>query len=374
MFIPYGKQLIEEDDINAVCEVLKSDFLTTGPMVETFEKEFAKYVGSKYAVAVNSGTAALHISCLAAGISQGDQVITSSITFAASSNSVLYCGGEPIFSDIDLETLNIDTKDIEQKITKKTKAIIPVHMTGNPCEMGEITRIARKNDLIVIEDASHALGAEYKGQKIGSISDMTVFSFHPVKHITTGEGGMVTTNDEELYNKLKLFRTHGITRDSGLMSKSDGQWYYEQLELGYNYRISDIQCALGLSQLKKIDRFVNRRREIASIYYEAFGNNHNLILPKEMNDSKNSYHLYVLQLKNHNRKEVFDKLRNVGLGVNVHYVPVYKHPYYQKNGYMGIECVNSECYYERAISIPIYPLMNNEEVNYVVEKINEIIK
>lgn len=247
-------------------------------------------------------------------------------------------------------------------------------MTGNPCEMGEITRIARKNDLIVIEDASHALGAEYKGQKIGSISDMTVFSFHPVKHITTGEGGMVTTNDEELYNKLKLFRTHGITRDSGLMSKSDGQWYYEQLELGYNYRISDIQCALGLSQLKKIDRFVNRRREIASIYYEAFGNNHNLILPKEMNDSKNSYHLYVLQLKNHNRKEVFDKLRNVGLGVNVHYVPVYKHPYYQKNGYMGIECVNSECYYERAISIPIYPLMNNEEVNYVVEKINEIIK
>lgn len=371
--IPYGRQWIEEDDIQAVIEVLKSDYLTTGPKVQEFEKTVAEYVGAKYAVAVSNGTAALHATCFAAGIKSGDEVITTPITFAASSNCVLYCGGKAVFADIEADTYNIDPNDIVRKITNKTKAIIPVHFAGQPCNMDKINEIAKQYNLIVIEDAAHALGADYKGKKIGSISDMTIFSFHPVKHITTGEGGMITTNDKDLYDKLILFRTHGITRDSEFMTHNEGAWYYEQLDLGFNYRITDIQCALGISQMKKLDKFVTRRKEIANKYNQAFKNVQNIILPKQSNNCNSSWHLYVIQILNKDRKQVFDKLRQLGIGVNVHYIPVYKHPYYQNSGYSKTACANAENYYKHAISIPIFPKMTDEEVDYVIENIKAII-
>lgn len=271
MYIPYGHQTIEEDDIQAVANILRGDFITTGPAAAEFEEKTAAYVGAKYAVTVANGTAALHIACLAAGIQEGDEVIVPAITFAASANCVLYCGAAPVFADIDPVTYNIDPADVERKITDRTRAIIPVHFTGQPCEMDEIHRIAAKYGLLVIEDGAHALGAKYRGKRIGSLhSDMTIFSFHPVKPITTGEGGMVVTDNEKLYQRLLLFRSHGVTREESLMEKNEGGWYYEQLELGYNYRMTDIQAALGSSQLKKLDRFLARRRELARRYDRAF--------------------------------------------------------------------------------------------------------
>lgn len=248
--IPYGRQTIEEDDIQAVVDVLRSDYLTTGPKIAEFEKMVADYVGAKYAVAISNGTSALHAACFAAGIQPGDEVITTPLTFAASSNCVLYCGGTPVFADVDLKTYNINPEDIRRKITDKTKAIIAVHLAGQPCDMDEIHKIAKEHDLLVIEDGAHALGSVYKGKKVGTLSDMTTFSFHPVKPITTGEGGMIVTDNEEFYQKMMLFRSHGITRDENLMTRNDGSWFYQQLDLGYNYRITDIQCALGCSQMK----------------------------------------------------------------------------------------------------------------------------
>lgn len=373
MYIPYGRQCIEEDDIEAVVEVLRSDYVTTGPAVTEFEKMVAEYTGAKYAVAVSNGTAALHVACLAAGLKEGDEVITTPITFAASANCVLYCGAKPVFVDIEPDTYNMDPTKIEEKITPKTKAIIAVHFTGQPCKMDEIHEIAKKHNLLVIEDAAHALGADYKGKKIGSISDMTTFSFHPVKHITTGEGGMITTNSKELYDKLILFRSHGITRDERFLEKNEGGWYYEQLDLGYNYRITDIQCALGISQMKKLERFVERRREIAQRYNEAFADIKGIRIPKQEAGCHNSWHLYVIQVLEKDRKEVFDALRSKNIGVNVHYIPVYKHPYYQKNGYKEVCCRNAEQYYINAISIPMYPLLSKEEQEYVIETIKEIV-
>lgn len=373
MYIPYGRQWIEQDDIDAVVEVLCGDYVTTGPNVDAFEQAVAEYTGAKYAVAVSNGTAALHIACLAAGIQAGDEVITTPITFAASSNCALYCGATPVFADIDPMTYNIDVEDLERKITPRTKAIVAVHFTGQPCKMNEIHEIAQKYNLMVIEDAAHALGADYKGKKIGSMSDMTTFSFHPVKHITTGEGGMVTTNSKELYEKLKLFRSHGITREESLLNKNEGAWYYEQLDLGYNYRITDIQCALGITQMKKLDRFVARRREIAQRYNEAFAGCKALQLPKQEEGCNNSWHLYVVQVLNKPRKEVFDALRTKGIGVNVHYIPVYKHPYYQEHGYEKVVCQHAEQYYERAISLPMYPLLTKEEQEYVIQSVLDVI-
>lgn len=378
-FIPYGKQHIDEEDIQSVVEILKSDFLTTGPKIEEFEKKFANYVGSKYAVVVSNGTAALHIACLAAGIDEGDEVITTALTFAASSNSVLYCGGIPVFADIDPNTYNIDSEDIKKKITNKTKAIIPVHYTGQPCDMDSIMNIAKEHNLIVIEDAAHALGSEYKGRKIGSIADMTTFSFHPVKHITTGEGGMVTTDDEEMYEKLKLFRTHGITRESEFMEKGDVEpWYYEQLELGYNYRITDFQCALGLSQLKKLDGFIERRREIVDIYNAEFNSLSGLITPFQAPFSNSSYHLYVIQLEldklKIGRREVFEILRDRGICVNVHYIPVYYFPYYEKLGYRKGICPNAEAFYEKIITLPLYPGLTDEDIDYVIKNVKEVLE
>ena len=368
-YIPYGRQNIDEDDIKSVVEVLRSDYVTTGPKVNEFEEKVAKYCGAKYAVAIANGTAALHAACMAAGIGKGDEVITTPITFVASSNCVLYCGGTPVFADIDEKTYNIDPDDIERKITSKTKAIIAVHFAGQPCDMDRINEIARRHNLIVIEDAAHALGAEYKGRKIGSISDMTTFSFHPVKHITTGEGGMILTNNKDLYEKLILARTHGITKNPDKMEKCDGGWYYEQISLGYNYRITDFQCALGISQMNKLDKFVAGRRKIAAKYDKAFENDDRIVTPYQSPEGKSAYHLYVIKIGN--RKEMFDKLRVAGIGVIVHYIPVYTQPYYRHNGYENTKCVNAEQYYECALSLPIYPGLTDEEQQYVIDKVIE---
>lgn len=377
MYIPYGRQSINEEDIQAVVDTLKSDFLTTGPKIQEFERKVAEYTGAKYGVAVANGTAALHIACMAAGIGPGDEVITTPITFVASANCVLYCGAAPVFADIDPKTYNIDPADIERKITERTKAVIAVHFSGQPCDMDRIHRIAEKHNLIVIEDGAHALGADYKGRKIGSISDMTTFSFHPVKHITTAEGGMVMTNSKELYDKLVLFRTHGITRNFELMSRNDGSWYYEQIDLGYNYRITDVQCALGISQMNRLDEFVRRRRELVRRYNEAFATCDEIITPYQLEGCNNSYHLYVIQLKTQDRAKVFDALREAGIGVNVHYIPVCTQPYYvnyyRENGMEQPECRNALEYYSRAISLPLYPELTNSEQDYVIDTLLNIV-
>lgn len=372
-YIPYGRQSINEDDIKAVEEVLKSDFLTTGPKIAEFERKFADYVGAKYAVAVSNGTAALHIACMTAGIGKGDEVITTPITFAASANCALYCGATPVFADIDPVTYNISPESVESHVTERTKAIIPVHYTGQTCDMDAIHKIADKYNLIVIEDAAHAVGAEYKGKKIGSLSDMTEFSFHPVKHITCGEGGIVTTNREDLYEKLKLFRTHGITREEKFLHKVDGPWYYEQIDLGYNYRITDIQAALGISQLGRIDKFLEKRKKIAAKYDEAFRDFNGIEIPKQAEYSNSAYHLYVIKVDKSIRKALFEYLRANNIGVNVHYIPVYTFPYYREHGYENVKCENAEKLYESIISIPIYYDLSDEEQDYVIDKIKEFM-
>lgn len=378
-YLPYGQQWIDDKDIEEVVKVLKSDYLTTGPKIEEFENKFAKYTGSKYAVAISNGTAALHAACFAAGIKGGDEVITTPITFAASANCVLYQGGKPIFADIDPNTYNIDPEDIAKKITSKTKAIIPVDFTGQPVNIDEINAIAKKHGLMVIEDGAHSLGAEYKGKRTGSLVDMTTFSFHPVKHITTGEGGMITTNNVELYEKLKLFRTHGITRDKEILHNKDhGPWYYEQLDLGYNYRMTDIQAALGISQLNKLDKFLERRREIAEKYNNYLKDIDGIILPYQEEYTKSSWHLYIIQLELEKikvgRREIFEALQAENIGVNVHYIPVYYHPYYQKIGYSKGLCLNAEKLYERIITIPLYPRMTDKDVEDVVNAIDKVLK
>lgn len=369
--IPYGRQWIEADDIQAVVDVLKSDYLTTGPLVEEFEQAVAGYTGAKYAVAVANGTAALHAACFAAGIGPGDEVITSPITFAASANCVLYCGGTPVFADIDARTYNIDPADIRRRITLRTKAIIPVHLAGQPCDMDEIHRIAEEYHLTVIEDGAHALGSVYQGRKIGGLSDMTTFSFHPVKPVTTGEGGMVTTNDESLYRKLLLFRSHGITRDGAGLRRQEGPWYYEQQILGYNYRMSDIQCALGISQMRKLDRFLEKRRQLARRYDAAFADCSDIITPYQTAGTDSSWHLYIIRLLNHDRKAMFEQLREEGIGVNVHYIPVYRHPYYQEHGYEKEYCKNAEALYAHMMTLPLYPLLSGEEQDRVVELVKK---
>lgn len=365
--IPYGKQTIDQDDIQAVVDVLKSDFLTTGPKIAEFEQTVADYVGAKYAVAISNGTSALHAACFAAGIGPGDEVITTPLTFAASANCVLYCGGTPVFADVDPKTYNIDPEDIRRKITDRTKAIIAVHLAGQPCDMDAIHSIAHEYGLIVIEDGAHALGSVYKGKKVGSLSDMTTFSFHPVKPITTGEGGIIVTDNEEFYKKMALFRSHGITRDDSMMTRNDGPWFYQQFDLGYNYRITDIQCALGCSQMKKLDRFLARRKEIVARYNEAFADCDNIITPYQLSDTESGWHLYIVQVKNCDRRQVFEAMREKGIGVNVHYIPVYMHPYYQEHGYENVHCANAEEIYSHIISLPLYPGLTSEQQDYVID-------
>lgn len=378
-FIPYGTQWIDEEDIEAVVETLKSDYLTTGPKVLEFEEKFAKFIGAKYAVAVSNGTAALHAAMHVAGIKEGDEVITTPITFAASANCIRYCGATPVFADIDAQTYNIDPEEIRKKITSKTKAIIPVHFTGQVCNMKEIQKIAKEYNLMVIEDGAHVLGAEYNGDLVGHISDMTTFSFHPVKHITTGEGGMIVTDSKELYDKLILFRSHGITRSKDLMEEKGAEpWYYEQLELGYNYRITDIQCALGISQLAKIEGFVERRREIVEKYNKAFEKLDGVIIPYQDSNQNSSWHLYVIQLEleklDVGRLEIFNELRNENLGVNVHYIPVYYFPYYRNLGYKKGICPKAEWLYERIITIPLFPKLSDKGVQRVIDSVYKVIK
>ena len=370
--IPYGKQTIEQDDIQAVVDVLKSDFLTTGPKIAEFEQTVADYVGAKYAVAISNGTSALHAACFAAGIGPGDEVITTPLTFAASANCVLYCGGTPVFADVDPKTYNIDPEDIQRKITDRTKAIIAVHLAGQPCDMDAIHSIAREHGLIVIEDGAHALGSVYKGKKVGSMSDMTTFSFHPVKPITTGEGGMIVTDNEDFYKKMILFRSHGITRDDSMMTRNDGPWFYQQFDLGYNYRITDIQCALGCSQMKKLDRFLARRKEIVARYNEVFADCDNIITPYQLSDTESGWHLYIVQVKNCDRRQVFEAMREKGIGVNVHYIPVYMHPYYQEHGYENVHCANAEEIYSHIISLPLYPGLTSEQQDYVIDTLKSL--
>jgi len=373
--IPYGKQTIDEDDIKAVVETLKSDFLTTGPKVKEFEEKFAACVGANYAVAVSSGTAALHVACLAAELKSGDELITSPITFSASANCALYCRAKPMFADIKKENGLIDENLIEAKINSRTRIIVPVHYAGLPCEMEKIKGIADKHNLIVVEDACHALGARYRNSKIGDCkySDMAVFSFHPVKHITTGEGGIITTNSPELYQKLLLFRTHGITKEPDkLLNKEEGPWFYEIQELGYNYRITDIQCALGISQLRKLDKFVGRRREIARKYDEAFSKMSDIEIINETESKKSSYHLYVIKVKDKDtRLNVFNYLKKNDVLCQVHYIPVHWHPYYQKLGYEKEDCPEAGGFYDRIISLPIFPGLKNEEQDKIINLIKK---
>lgn len=376
-YLSYGKQWIDDVDIDTVVNVLKGEYLTTGPYVRDFEKEVADYVGAKYAVAVANGTAALHMACFAAGISEGDEVIVTPMTFAASANCVLYQGGKPVFADIDPITYNIDPQEIEKKITSKTKAIIPVDFTGQSVDINEIKKIADKYNLLIIEDAAHALGSEYKGKKIGSLTDLTEFSFHPVKPITTAEGGMVTTNDESLYQKMMLFRTHGITRDQTQLTQSEGPWYYEQQCLGYNYRLTDLQSALGISQMKRLDEFINRRRDIVKKYDTAFNEIKEITTPFEAEYSNSGWHLYVIRLKfdllKTTRREIFEALQAENIGVNVHYIPVYYHPYYKELGYKKGLCPNAEKLYDEMITLPLFPKMTDQDVNDVITAVNKVI-
>ncbi|MBL6722802.1 MAG: UDP-4-amino-4,6-dideoxy-N-acetyl-beta-L-altrosamine transaminase [Candidatus Margulisbacteria bacterium] len=379
-FLPYGKQTIDQDDVDAVVNVLTSDYLTQGPMIGQFEDAFKETVGAKFAVAVSNGTAALQLSLLALGIGPGDEVITTPNSFLATSNSILYVGATPVFVDIELDQFGIDPEKIEAAITTNTKAIIPVHFAGFPVNLEKIQQIAKKHNLKVIEDSCHALGASYRKSLIGSCnySDCSTFSFHPVKHIATGEGGMITTNSSDMYQKLLMLRTHGVTKDSNQLTQNPGPWYYEMQTLGFNYRMTDIQAALGCSQLKKLDGFVTRRREIAKQYDLAFSGS-DLIKPiKEQVHHWCSYHLYVVQIDferiGKTRSDVMHQLKEKGVGTQVHYIPIVDQPYYIDHVKVNGNFDHCRTYYKQALSLPMFPLMDDGDVEIVVNAIKEICK
>ena len=381
--INYGKQNINAEDIEAVINVLKSDFLTQGPIIEQFEHKVAEYCGAKYAVAVSNATAALHIACLSAGLKKNEVVWTSPNTFVASANCALYCGGKVDFVDIDESTYNMDVTMLEEKLKNveiKPKIVIPVHFAGQSCEMEKIYELSKKYGFKIIEDASHAIGADYKNSKVGSCkySDMTVFSFHPVKIITTGEGGMILTNSEKLYEKLKLYRSHGITRNKLLMKNNfDEPWYYEQIDLGFNYRITDMQAALGKSQMDRLDEFVDRRRVLAKQYDELLKDT-KVITPYQDANTKSSWHLYVIKIDfqniNISKKELFKLMKEKGIILNLHYIPVHTQPYYKNLGFEKGDFPNSEKYYEDVITIPLFYDLTNQEQIYIVECFKEVLK
>lgn len=375
--IPYGRQYISDSDVKAVTDVLRSDFLTQGPAVPSFEKALAENVEAKFAVAVNSATSALHIACMAMGVSKGDIVWTSPISFAASANCALYCGANIDFVDISLSTFNICTNALKDKliVSKKAgklpKVLIVVHMCGLSCDMSEIKSLSREFGFMIIEDASHAVGARYLNSKVGSCeySDVTIFSFHPVKIITTGEGGVALTNSELLANKMRLLRSHGITRDKSEFFDVDyeeGDWSYQQIELGFNYRMTDIQAALGLSQLIRLEKIVNTRNKIAKHYNEMFDGT-DVHCQKIPDGSLSSYHLFVIQVQN--RKNIFNKLRQSGVGVNVHYMPIYRHPYYKRVLGEFKPLPNAEAYYSKTISLPMFPELTVEEQDFIIKVI-----
>ncbi len=376
--IGYGHQYIDEADIEAVCKVLKSDFLTCGPMITELERRLCELTGAKYAVACSNGTAALHIACLAAGVEDGDEVITTPITFAASANCALYCGATPVFADINEKTYNLDPTEVEAKITDKTKAVVAVDFTGQAVELDRFQEICKKNNLVLIEDAAHSIGTAYNGKMVGSIADMTTFSFHPVKTVTGGEGGAVLTNNEEYYKQLLLYRAHGITRDeSMLVNEPHGPWYYEQVALSTNYRMTDIQAALIVSQLDKLGDFSKRRKEIVARYDEAFSKMPEIIVQEEIAESDTTRHLYILRIAPDKlkigRKEFFEAMAAENIGCNVHYIPVYWHPFYESLGYKKGECPKAEKLYEEMMSLPLYYSMTDQDVEDVIEAVKKIV-
>jgi len=377
--ISYGRQYIDEADIQAVTEVLKSGYVTCGPKVNELEAKLCEITGARYAVAVSNGTAALHLACIAIDLGPGDEVITTPITFAASANCALYCGAKPVFADINPDTYNISPDAIRKCITPATKAVVAVDFTGQAVELDEIRNICKEHNLTLIEDAAHSIGTKYNGAGVGSIADMTTFSFHPVKTVTSGEGGAVTTNDEALYRKLLRLRAHGITRNEEEMNNpDDSPWYYEQVELGYNYRITDFQCALVSSQLDKLPAFSKRRKEIVARYNEAFANMPEIIIQKEIPESDTTRHLYILQLNpkllDCSRREFFEALQAENICPQVHYIPVYYHSYYEKLGYTRGLCPNAEYLYENILSIPLFYSMTDGDVEDVIKAVYKLVK
>lgn len=377
--IYYGRQYIDEEDVAAVVETLTSDYITCGPKVIELEKKLCGISGAKYAVVVSNGTAALHLAAMAAGFGEGDEVIVSSITFAASANCIRYCGATPVFADINPRTYNIDPEDIRRKITPRTKGIVAVDFTGQAVELDEIREICREHHLILIEDAAHSIGTKYKGQPVGSLADMTCFSFHPVKTVTGGEGGAIVTNDEAFYKRLMRLRTHGITRDpEQMVHPTDAMWYNEQVELGYNYRMTDFQAALLCSQLKKLPKFSARRKEIAAMYDAAFQEMPELTLQEEIPESDTTRHLYIIRLNPDrltcDRRQFFDALYAENTCPQVHYLPVYWHSYYEKLGYPKGLCPNAEKFYEEVMSIPLYYSLKDEDVEDVIHAVKKVVE
>jgi perosamine synthetase len=376
--IPYGRHWIDEEDIRAVAEALRSDWLTTGPKVSEFEEALAQFVGAKFGVAVASGTAALHAAMQAIGIGPGDEVIVPPMTFVATANAVVFQGGTPVFADVEPDTLLIDAREIEAKISPRTKAIVAVDYTGQPCDYDALRAVAQRHGLTLVADACHALGAEYKGKKAGALADLTVFSFHPVKHITTGEGGMVTTDLPGLAEKMRRFRNHGIATDARQRAQQ-GTWFYEMLDLGYNYRISDFQCALGITQLRKLPDWLQRRQAIARHYHQSLQDLPEISPLAVRPHLSHAYHLYVILLElarlNADRGQIFAALRAQGVGVNVHYIPVHLHPYYQQRFRTkpGL-CPVAEGAYERMLSLPIFPAMDAGDVSFVIAALNRVIQ
>jgi perosamine synthetase len=375
--LPYGRQSIEEEDIAAVVKTLRSDWLTTGPRIAEFEESFAAWVGAKYAISFSSGTAALHGAAFAAGLQAGDEAITTPLTFAATANCVLYQGAVPVFADVRCDTLNLDPAEAERRITSRTKAILPVDYAGTPADLDAFMALAERHNLVIIEDAAHALGAEYKGRRVGSIAHMSIFSFHPVKHLTTGEGGMVTTDNPKFAETLRRFRNHGISSEAR-QRQSAGQWQYEMVLLGYNYRLTDIACALGLSQLPRLDANLARRRKIAERYNAAFKNLPEIISPFVPLNVNPAWHLYPIRLQleklSVGRSEIFRALRAENIGVNVHYIPVHTHPYYRERfGYRGGEFPIAEDAYSRLISLPMFHGMTDADVEDVISAVEKVI-
>lgn len=374
----YGRQCVDEDDIRAVAEVLRGPYITCGPKVEEGERKLAEYTGARYAVLCSNGTAALHCACIAAGIGPGDEVITTPMTFAASANCAVYCGATPVFADIDLETYNIDPESIRAHITPRTKAVVAVDFTGQAVKNREIRAICDEFGLVFIEDAAHAIGTRYDGKPVGSLADMTCFSFHPVKTITSGEGGAITTNSEELYKKLVLAHTHGITHDKQMMEDAphEGPWYYEQISLGFNYRMTDFQAALLLSQLGKLEQFKKRRREIVKKYDEAFRDVPGIVIQKEIPESDTCRHLYIIRLDldklSCTRRQFFDAMSAENVQCQIHYVPVYWFPFYRHRGYEKGLCPNAEEVYKGIMSIPLYPMLTDADTDDVIRAVKKI--